>query len=268
MVKPMNMEFNAGDEYYLRLRNNCELTLYVSVFRVDAAGKTTFVSRAWEKGIRLTKERPSHPLMACIRPLRKGIALQWPLSIKRDGSVMETFVFIITTEEVDLGFLQTSTPQDYYVTREQARKKSVDRKIDTAARSIPIAYDMVRIPYRLNAPTELQDDGLMRGTEVKDVDEARVDDVDRNDSQPLIVTDLPSPEQTEEWESLTSHLQVQAAASKGLIGAAIRTLKSIPPYVWVVNEHDEHIKVVVSRYRAHRMLSQRSEQIKSNQIRA
>ncbi|KAH8878782.1 hypothetical protein GQ53DRAFT_588188, partial [Thozetella sp. PMI_491] len=41
----------------------------------------------------------------------------------------------------------------------------------------------------------------------------------------------------------------------GFLGAAIRTLRGIPPYVWVINGHTEEITVVISKYRPHRFLS-------------
>lgn len=42
---------------------------------------------------------------------------------------------------------------------------------------------------------------------------------------------------------------------KGLAGALARTLKGIPPCVWVRNQHDDEITVVVSKYRPKRLLS-------------
>lgn len=44
-------------------------------------------------------------------------------------------------------------------------------------------------------------------------------------------------------------------SSQGVAGALARTLKGIPPCVWVINQHDDEITVVVSKYRPNRLLS-------------
>ncbi|KDN64602.1 hypothetical protein CSUB01_12418, partial [Colletotrichum sublineola] len=43
--------------------------------------------------------------------------------------------------------------------------------------------------------------------------------------------------------------------ARGAVGAIVRKAKGIPALVWVVNEHDEDILVVVSKYRPNRMWS-------------
>lgn len=43
--------------------------------------------------------------------------------------------------------------------------------------------------------------------------------------------------------------------NQGTFGAIVRSVKGIPPCVWVVNEHSEDILVIVSKYRPNRILS-------------
>lgn len=43
--------------------------------------------------------------------------------------------------------------------------------------------------------------------------------------------------------------------AQGAVGAIFRAVKGTPLCVWVVNEHDEDILVIVSQYRLNRMLT-------------
>lgn len=42
---------------------------------------------------------------------------------------------------------------------------------------------------------------------------------------------------------------------QGIFGALSRTVRKIPPCVWVVNEHSEEITVVISKHRPSRLWS-------------
>ncbi|EKJ71892.1 hypothetical protein FPSE_07895 [Fusarium pseudograminearum CS3096] len=67
-------------------------------------------------------------------------------------------------------------------------------------------------------------------------------------------SDLPSPESVEGYDDLPRY-PPGSPVPKGYGGALIRTLKGIPPCVWIINQHDEDITVVVSKYRPNRLLS-------------
>lgn len=245
----MEAQFTLGEKYYIRVENHGESTVYISVLRVDAAGKITLVSRGWERGLELSKHQPSRMFATCDFPL-EGIVLGWPQSIPRPGSIKETFVFVITSDETDLTFLETSTPQDYLMA--QARS-SAAKGPETAARRTAMAYDVARIHYTFHSPAPGQDDDASQYVE-DDEEEEDENGGDQTSQPPVKATGLPLPEQTKEWDDLTSDLQERATASKGFIDAAIRATKGIPPCVWVINEHDEEITVVVSKYRPNRML--------------
>lgn len=174
------------------------------MFRVDAAGKTTYVSRSWDRGIGLSSEQRRQPLKARSRePRPPGILIGWPKSIPAHSSVKETFVFVITDEEVDLGFLETSTPQDYVFTKSRGTLIVFWRTITP--------YNVARVSYVLHAPK---------------------DDQVADEPQHLVsVAELSSPETTIEGDDLQSYLKETAVAAKGFLGGALRTLKGIPPYV-------------------------------------
>ena len=72
------MTLAVGDKYYIHLKYKCGQNndsqsetdhVYVSVFSVDAAGKTTLVTRAWEKGLDLSRTVKSRLLAAKSFPL-------------------------------------------------------------------------------------------------------------------------------------------------------------------------------------------------------
>ncbi|KAL4733729.1 caspase domain-containing protein [Aspergillus similis] len=238
-TRTTDMHLMADDGYYIRLENKGSSTIYVSVLRVDATGKVTRVSRAWERGVELSKEIPRKVLAGSDFPL-EGITLGWPRAVPMDGAIKEDFLFLITSEEVDLGFLETATPHDYFIARARAQGP------ETAARRTAIPYDVARIHYRLHPPTQ----------KMKAESSIPVEGTNATPQRAITLAELPQADTTKEWETITSDLQeITAATSKGLIGAAIRTMKRIPPYVWVINEHDQDITVVVSQYRPTRLLA-------------
>lgn len=239
-MEPQGIRLNTNEKYYIRFEYKGTLTSYVSVLRIDADGKTTLVSRAWERGIVLSEMMPSILLATSPEPL-EGITIGWPESVPRHGSVEEAFIFIITSEEIDEGYLQTLTLQDYFVAHALARGPK------TTARRAVIPYDVARIRYHLRTPAVGHGDDQTRAAQQEEGEDDPV-------QQPLTAAELPLPEETKEWKGLTSYLQERAAASKRLLDAGIRIMKGIPPYVWVINEHDESITVVVSKYRPNRLL--------------
>lgn len=77
---------------------------------------------------------------------------------------------------------------------------------------------------------------------------------DWSDCDPVAGPELSSPEEIEEWQSFPSR-PPPALVPKGAFGAMVRAIKSIPPCVWVINQHTEEITVVVSRQRPSRMFA-------------
>jgi hypothetical protein len=207
---PESFQFQWGERIYIRVINNDSRKLYFTVFRVDAAGKTTFVSRVWERGYELAVKGSQKRLVENTRPL-EGLNFGWPKSVPIEGSIKETLVFIITQEEVDLSFLETATPEDYFIARTRARKPGV------ATRHGDVTYGVFRIPYELTAPEHdtpefSPDEEEEEGSDEDDGEE------DRTPSQQMkIAAELSAPEETKEWTVLATELRESAAASKGLI---------------------------------------------------
>ncbi|KAK8137115.1 hypothetical protein PG984_005055 [Apiospora sp. TS-2023a] len=240
-LEPVKLEFTAGDDYAIKLTLKGGDALYVSIFRVDATGTVHFVSRSHENGIKLRPEARVHPIRGQNRHPICGLPLPWPLSFKGIKDVEEAFVFIVTDTEASLGFLETATHQDYIYTRGQVMKGDKGRGLShTAAKTTLPRYDVVHIKYLLRAPPHLQRDGMIQSADESDESD------EEYDSKLLTAACLPSPDKMEEGEYM---------ASKGLLGAAFRGLTGVKPQVQVVNDHDEDITVVVSRYCAHRKLS-------------
>jgi hypothetical protein len=77
----------------------------------------------------------------------EGIVIEWPKSVPRRGSVPEAFVFVVTTKEVDLRALETSTPEDDLAARKAGSASYASFGGDTA-------YKVIHIPYMLHWPEE------------------------------------------------------------------------------------------------------------------
>ncbi|KAI1118246.1 hypothetical protein F5Y14DRAFT_257191 [Nemania sp. NC0429] len=77
---------------------------------------------------------------------------------------------------------------------------------------------------------------------------------ERPEERPVSASDLPAPEMTKEWKNLPSR-PPRVAAPKGFFGAVVRTVRRVPPCVWIINQHTEEITVVVSKYRPNRLLT-------------
>jgi hypothetical protein len=186
------------------------------VFNIDAAGEIVLVSNSSEKGIPLSRNE-SEVLGSWEENFLVGTEMKWPESVPRTGqqTVREYYTFIITSKEADFRALETSSSNANRVARGGGQ-----------ADWSPInRYDVIHIPYILER------------------------------RQPRLASELPAPESTEEWATLRRFSLGAAPASKGLIGQLIRTFKGVPPCVWVRNQSENSITVVVSKYRPNRLIN-------------
>ncbi|KAB8072372.1 hypothetical protein BDV29DRAFT_158638 [Aspergillus leporis] len=69
----------------------------------------------------------------------------------------------------------------------------------------------------------------------------------------IYAAELPEPETVVEWADALAY--PIDSVPKGIFGAIVRTSRSIPPCIRIVNQHTEEITVFVSIYRPNRMLS-------------
>ncbi|KAF3809649.1 hypothetical protein GCG54_00012937 [Colletotrichum gloeosporioides] len=137
MIDIASLILRENDRLYISIKNTSPNKVFLNALSVDAAGKTTLITKAWERGIGLTPSR-SHTLAVKTFPLR-GIPMRWPKSIPRNGHVEESLVFVITNEEVDLRDLDASL------------KGYIRRGADDAAAkdSGVVPYDVEHVRYHL-----------------------------------------------------------------------------------------------------------------------
>jgi hypothetical protein len=129
-----------GESICIRIQNNSDETVYVSVFIVSTNGDTYLLSKAWTMGVVL-KPGGSERLAKRQQPLR-GISMAWPESVSRLQPIEENLVLVITSEEVDLRAFHNVSPE--YDVTQQARGPA-----DPAVRGSRAAYDVVRLRYSL-----------------------------------------------------------------------------------------------------------------------
>lgn len=216
-----NLVFHCNDEFELVLEGSIKQEAYASVFRVDAAGNIILLTRAYEDGVRISKERGRQFLRRGYDAGKKrGMVLSWPPEVPATDVVLESFVVLVTNGEADLRSLETVAARDYYdmLTREGPS--------NVAARSRVDKFKMVRIDYSLIPPPRRQDDDDRRTS----IEESEKDIENSPCNRPVTV------------------------AERG-IGTALRQVfKDVPPFVWVINAHDEEITVTVARERPLRYL--------------
>lgn len=228
-----------GDKYYVRIKYDCKSEadkVYVSVLRIDTTGKTTLVTRAWERGLDLSYAVKSRLLATNSLPLA-GIPIDWPESVPRQKHVEENFVFVMTREPIDLQALEASSSVDFLISR-GTEPPSV------ASRRTTNPYDVMRVPYLLHWPEYESEHGTTEAEEEGELD-----------LQAVVAPNLPTPETVEEWRSLSRYLGGTSVEAKSGIGHFTRFVTRVPPYVWVINQHNEDITVVVKKFSPNRQLS-------------
>lgn len=112
----------------------------------------------------------------------------------------EAFVFVMTSQKIDLRFLQISISKDYSVVDARV---SVIKDPETTFRRIATSYDVVPLHYCLQAPAH----DLGDGAAVNADDEAEASDEDDHEGgdgsisqEPVTAAELPPPEKTKEWD--------------------------------------------------------------------
>jgi hypothetical protein len=92
---------NADDYIFFKLENRGQDSVYVHIFGIDGAGNINCISAAKSEGILLRQGYSEE-----VSDDFDGIPMEWPDPVPREGIVLETFVFIITSESIDLRDLQ------------------------------------------------------------------------------------------------------------------------------------------------------------------
>ncbi|KAK8255726.1 caspase domain-containing protein [Phyllosticta capitalensis] len=236
-----------GESIYISLQNDGTNQVYVSVFNINVAGKISLVSRGRSRGIDLPTNRSDIVGVDDFGDL-VGLPITWPNGIPTAHSVNEHMVLVVTDSPVDLKDLESKAAAEY---RGDVGTSSLERlafclatgarrDVGNDNRGSRIRYDTLHIPFLLT-PFAVRGEYASWNQGV---------------SHALRAEDIPLPEEVvDQGQDLPLQSPSIVSESRGTIGAIIRTATGIPPYVWVVNEHDEDILVVVSKYRPNRMLS-------------
>ncbi|KAJ0297543.1 hypothetical protein COL516b_010589 [Colletotrichum fioriniae] len=243
-----------GDKIYVSLRNNGHRTVRASAFDINVRGKISEVSsfdipatRAYHIGAGRTIERPRGD----------GLKMSWPKDMDKDQPISESLVIILTDSAVDLTVLASDSGADG---RGSAGDSSLEQlsfclatgaKRDMACEDIsePLRFDVLKIPFEMKVAGTAQLSKGGFGTIHQGPEEAD------SCSRLILAKELPLSEEVIGACDLPPRSPYLDQAARGGFGAIYRTIKGIPPCVWVVNEHDEEIHVVVSKYRPSRMLT-------------
>ncbi|RSL79939.1 hypothetical protein CEP52_017457 [Fusarium oligoseptatum] len=245
----------AEDELvYISLKNNGAGTVYASVFDINVAGKISLISKGSPRGIELPRSRP-YDLGADQFGLGlQGLSVNWPRGVPRVQPVNEHLVLILTDSPVDLRYLADAATAD---SRGHVGPSSLERlafRLATGAqrdmtsdsRSVHLRYDTMHIPFTVK-PLIVEDLSVSL-VPLLALDEGQ-------EPRELRAEELLLPEEAVHGQDLPPRSPYLEQVTRGAIGAIIRAAKGIQPFVWVVNEHDEDILVVVSKYRPNMVLS-------------
>ncbi|KAH0829396.1 hypothetical protein FOPE_10150 [Fonsecaea pedrosoi] len=236
-----------NEPVYISLKNDGATTVYVSIFNVNVAGRISFLSKGSAKGIELPPGR--NPYILGFRKCLRGIPVKWPQDIPKVRPINERVILILTDSPVDLRDVASSAPSTLYARRFSGSSSLERLAFHLATGSardmdcdddVSVCYDTLHIPFMLR-PLTIEDISpspatLPLGEDVQG-------------SSALPAQELPTPDQLVRGQGHPPRPPYEEPEGRGEIGAIIRATKGIPPYVWVVNEHDEDIQVVVSKYR-------------------
>lgn len=217
---------------------------FASVFRVDAAGNIILISRSFENGVDINKYAGKTVLSRGYEGTKKrGMVLYWPPGVPAVEAVRESFVVVVTNGQADLRSLETVAARDYYdkLARTTDDRVALSKRVDK--------FKMVRIDYELRP--------LHSTKKVADRP------ITPEESQKLLEdSGLISPEATDAHKEIEDCLKRAIVAERGITYGFRRMFKDLPPpFVWVINAHDEEITVTVARERPLRYLKRLELQV-------
>ncbi|KAF7593596.1 hypothetical protein BBP40_011216 [Aspergillus hancockii] len=233
-----------GESIYIRLENAGGNHIYAAVLNINVAGAVSSVTSAWPLGIELP---PDYDITLGTNSFDEliGSEVCWPKGVSNDLPVEERFVVFVSNRPISLNYLVESVNLDVDVLRDATEFVKAEAH----------RYDVVHVPFTLHPKGESPPIASGAGDPSDDSCNETLfyDALDELPRTCICAAELPEPETVVEWaDALAYPLD---SVSKGLFGAIVRTTKSIPPCIRVVNQHSEEITVVVSKYRPNRMLS-------------
>ncbi|KAL6231301.1 hypothetical protein BDW75DRAFT_47989 [Aspergillus navahoensis] len=233
-----------GDLIYIQLENKGESTVHVSVFNINVAGRVLFMTPHEPTGYELFPDDEPQTLGHTEYYL-KGIPLFWPEGVQK-SPIDEQFLFVLTNSPVDVRDLADSVNFDLTAARDMP---------PIPAKPIKIRYDIVHVHFTVHPLADEQESPIAIAQSAR----AQHDEISTNSFRSLNekekairAADLPEPNAITEVDNQFGGRPL-TAASRGFFGALLRANK--PSCVRVVNDHDEEITVVVSKYAPNRMIS-------------
>ncbi|PYH90098.1 hypothetical protein BO71DRAFT_463592 [Aspergillus ellipticus CBS 707.79] len=226
---------------YIALQNDGTTTTYVNVLYINVQGKVSLISRSSPLGIELPCGR-SHWIRKTRFGVLEGLRVSWPADVHRTRPIDEHLLFFPTSAPVDLRPITDGQISSQRNTASKSERmvyslcRGERRELMEDDESGHIAYDIVHFPLTLSAHED--------PNAIYDRNQTFI-----GDSKPPGISMLT---EAREFPGLPPHL---LSKSRGIFGQALRTIRSIPPCVWVVNQHTEDITVVVSQHRPSRMWS-------------
>ncbi|KAL3429046.1 hypothetical protein BDV09DRAFT_190463 [Aspergillus tetrazonus] len=230
-----------GSDY---MENKGESTVHVSVFNINVAGRVSFMTPHEPTGYELFPDDEPQ-MLGHNGYYLKGIPLCWPEGVQK-SPIDEQFLFVLTNSPVDIRDLADSVNFDLTAARDMP---------PIPAKPIKIRYDVLHVHFTVHPLADEQESPIAIAQSAR----AQHDEISTNSfrflnekEKAIRAADLPELNAITEVDDQLGGRPL-TAASRGFFGALLRANK--PSCVRVVNDHDEEITVVVSKYVPNRMLS-------------
>jgi hypothetical protein len=241
--KESNNDVTEGELIYIQMENKGESTVHVSVFNINVAGRVSFMTPHEPTGYELLpNDEQTLGHNGCYL---KGIPLCWPEGVQK-SPIDEQFLFVLTNSPVDIRDLADSVNFDLAAARDMP---------PIPPKPIQIRYDILHAHFTVHPLADEQESPIAIAQSARaQHDEISADSFwSLNEKEKAIrAADLPEPNAITEVDDQLGGRPL-TVASRGFFGALLRANK--PSCVRVVNQHDEEITVVVSKYAPNRMLS-------------
>lgn len=130
------IQLTEEDEIMFDIENRGQSSVFVHVLNVSATGEISLTSDERAEGIHIGANQSEQ----VSRGPEDGIPMCWSEPVPREGKVRETFVFIITSEGIDLRLLENGDAHE-----------RIGRGAGKASWKDVIQYHVEKIPYELKS---------------------------------------------------------------------------------------------------------------------
>ncbi|KAG9569651.1 hypothetical protein KCU71_g2205, partial [Aureobasidium melanogenum] len=219
------------DRIFIRLTNHGHNKVFVSVFDVNVAGTISLISASSPEGIELEAGQGYILGKEQFGERYRGLDISWPKDAPKSPGISERLVFIFSSSPADLRHLVNPA----------IPRSSQHGPLSTLEKLI----DQIASGCERDVGTELEEGTRFTISQIPFLLKPRA----------VPARTLPTPDQCAEWPNPVHDQLTSEPSQRGSLGALMRLAQGVPPHVHVVNQHNEEITVVVSKYRPDRMLS-------------